>query len=166
MVLCTRKSMFYQKFQGIFQRIFGWQKYFGKSQRERVQRCYDYGEGMFTLLSTLCISLPLFNNSGTIEFFNVSPQYESVFDCIKLIVCIFMLVGFLVNLIIIWIFNPKMKTASATCVGGVCTLVLAADSVVDKAIGGTKEPDRNIVIRGIQYNTYRSKLQRKTIFSS
>ncbi len=120
--------MFYPKFQGIFPRIFGWQEYFGQSQRERVQGCYDYLEGACLLYLALFVSLPLFNNSGTIEFFNVSPEYESLFDCIKLLVCIFMLVGFLINLIIIWIFNPKMKTlmktasTCATCVG--CCLYL------------------------------------------
>ena len=119
------------------------------------------------LYLALFISLPLLNNSGAIEFFNLSPQYENVFDCIKLIVYVFMLVGFLVNLIIIWIFNPKMKTlmkaasTCATCVGAVCTLVLATDSVVDKAIGGTKEPGRNPVIRGIQFSTYQCEAATK-----
>ena len=117
-------------------------------------------EKQYVILLFFFLILPRIFREEFLNFVSTNESLSTYCDIILFFCYVSILINVLNNFIIIFICNPKMGAKGtmvntcATCVVAVGTAVMAGDCIIDRAIGGIKEPGGNIVIRGVQRYNY------------
>jgi hypothetical protein len=143
------------KMRIFFSDIFSDRKTFIFHQREEFLPFYILEKQSIVLLFFFLVVPRIFKDEF-LFFFETNKEVATYFDIILFLSYGSILMNVLISFIIIFVCNPKMGAKAqiinvcSTCIIAIGTGVLATDVVVDRSIGGVKEPGDGIVVRGVQ----------------